>query len=179
MIEINLVRQLPTGTTFDETSKQGYGLIIVVLFLGIGVASWGWTQVKHQESIKKIASLNHLAQEVALLREKLPPRIQQLSVRVEPRAFRRDIVNIGKRTGVVVRLWKPKKSLMAIEHSEVSLDIVVKVEGSFHGTVRFLDELLQVSWIQAVNPLGLHVISQYPDPANSTPRYASPIHTAP
>jgi len=49
MIEINLVRQLPTGTTFDETSKQGYGLIIVVLFLGIGVATWGWTQVKQQE----------------------------------------------------------------------------------------------------------------------------------
>jgi uncharacterized protein HemX len=49
MIEINLVRQLPTGTMFDETSKQGFGLIIVVLCLGIGVASWGWTQVKQQE----------------------------------------------------------------------------------------------------------------------------------
>lgn len=49
MIEINLVRQLPTGTTFDEKSKQGYGWIIVVLCLMIGVASWGWTQVKQQE----------------------------------------------------------------------------------------------------------------------------------
>jgi len=49
MIEINLVRQLPTGTTFDETANQGYGWIIVVLCLGIGVTSWGWTQVKQQE----------------------------------------------------------------------------------------------------------------------------------
>lgn len=50
MIEINLVRQLPMGTTFDKTSSQDYGWIIVVVFcLGLGVASWGWTQVKHQE----------------------------------------------------------------------------------------------------------------------------------
>jgi len=49
MIEMNLVRQLPTDTTIDETAKQGYGWIIVVLCLGIGVASWGWIQVKQQE----------------------------------------------------------------------------------------------------------------------------------
>jgi Tfp pilus assembly protein PilO len=49
MIEMNLVRQLPTDTTIDETAKQGYGWIIVVLCLGLGVASWGWTQVKQQE----------------------------------------------------------------------------------------------------------------------------------
>lgn len=49
MIEMNLVRQLPTDTTIDETAKHSYGWIIVVLCLGIGVVSWGWTQVKQQE----------------------------------------------------------------------------------------------------------------------------------
>jgi hypothetical protein len=76
-------------------------------------------------------------------------------MKVEPQAYRRDIVSIGNRTGVVVRFWKPKNPLMAIEHSEASFDIAVKVEGSFHGTVQFLDELLKVSWIQTVNPLVL------------------------
>ena len=49
MIEMNLVRQLPTDTTIDETAKHSYGWITVVLCLGIGVVSWGWTQVKQQE----------------------------------------------------------------------------------------------------------------------------------
>ena len=49
MIEMNLVRQLPTGTIFDESSQQGYGWIIAVFCLVIGVASFGWTQVKEQE----------------------------------------------------------------------------------------------------------------------------------
>ncbi len=145
------------------------GLAMVLWVLGMH--TWVWSPLdqgierltvdiaglnqKNQLSLKRIASLKHVEQEVALLREKLSPHIQQLPIKVAPRSFRRDIVHIGKRTGVVLRLWKPKKSLMAIEHSEAALDIVVKVEGSFHGTAQFLDELLQVSWIQAVNPLVL------------------------
>jgi hypothetical protein len=31
----------------------------------------------------------------------------------------------------------------------------VRVEGSFYGTVQFLNELLQLSWVQTVNPLVL------------------------
>lgn len=119
----------------------------------------------HQESIKKISSLSHVEKEVILLREKLAPHLQQWAVKVEPLAYRRDIVNIGKRTGVVVRLWKPKNSLMASEHSESTLDIVVKVEGSFHSTVQFLDELLELSWIQTVNPL---VLASKPEPTYSS-----------
>ena len=137
----------------------------------LGMYTWAWSPLdqgierltvdiaglnkKNQRSLKRIASLKHVEQEVTLLREKFSPSIQQLPINVVPRSFRRNIVHIGKRTGVVIRLWKPKKSLMAIEHSESSLDIVVKVEGSFHGTVQFLAELLQVSWIQTVNPLVL------------------------
>ncbi len=149
-----------------------------LVFLGVamvlwvlGMHTWVWSPLdqgierltvdiaglnqKNQLFLKRIASLKHVEQEVAFLREKLSPRVQQLPIKVAPRSFRRDIVHIGERTGVVIRLWKPKKSLVAIEHSESSLDIVVKVEGSFHGTAQFLDELLQVSWIQAVNPLVL------------------------
>ncbi len=146
-----------------------FGLAMVLFVLGMHAWVWssldssivrldqdlaGLTQ-KNQESIQSIALLNNVEQEVAFLREKLSPRIQHVPVRVAPQAFRRDVVDIGKRTGVAVRLWKPKKSLMEVDPSEAPLDIVVRVEGSFYGTVQFLNELLQLSWIQTVNPLVL------------------------
>jgi Tfp pilus assembly protein PilO len=146
-----------------------FGLAMVLLVLGMH--TWVWSSLdssivrldqdiahltqENQESINRIALLSDVEQEVAILREKLSTRIQHLSVRVAPQAFRRDVVDIGKRTGVVVRLWKPKKSLMKVDQSDVPLDIVVRVEGSFYGTVQFLYELLQLSWIQTVNPLVL------------------------
>ena len=146
-----------------------FGLAMVLFVLGMHTWVWsslnssivrldqdiaGLTQ-KNQDSIKSIALLSDVEQEVAILREKLSPRIQHLPVRVAPQAFRRNVVDIGKRTGVAVRLWKPKKSFMKIDPSDVPLDIVVRVEGSFYGTVQFLNELLQLSWIQTVNPLVL------------------------
>lgn len=146
-----------------------FGLAMVLFVLGMH--TWVWSSLdssivrldqdiahltkKNQDAIKSIALLSDVEQEVAILREKLSPRIQHLPVRVAPQAFRRDVVDIGKRTGVVVRLWKPKKSLMKVDQSDVPLDIVVRVEGSFYGTVQFLNELLQLSWIQTVNPLVL------------------------
>ena len=142
----------------------------MVLFV-LGMHTWVWSELdssivrldqdiagltqKNQESIKSIVLLSDIEQEVRILREKLSPRIQHLPVRVAPQAFRRDVVDIGKRTGVAVRLWKPKKSLMNVDQSDVPLDIVVRVEGSFYGTVQFLNDLLQLSWIQTVNPLVL------------------------
>lgn len=144
--------------------------VAMVLFV-LGMHTWVWSELdssivrldqdiagltqKNQESIKSIALLSDIEQEVRILREKLSPRIQHLPVRVAPQAFRRDVVDIGKRTGVAVRLWKPKKSLMKVDQSDVSLNIVVRVEGSFYGTVQFLNDLLQLSWIQTVNPLVL------------------------
>jgi len=144
--------------------------LAMALFVS-GMQTWVWSSLdssiarldqdiaeltqKNQESIKSIALLSDVEQEVAILREKLFPRIQHLPVRVVPQAFRRDVVDIGKRTGVAIRLWKPKNSLMKVDQSDVPLDIVVRVEGSFYGTVQFLNELLQLSWIQTVNPLVL------------------------
>jgi Tfp pilus assembly protein PilO len=144
-----------------------FGLAMALFVLGMHI--WVWSPLdssivrlsqdiahlaqKNQESIKSIALLRDVEQEVAILREKISPRIQQLPVRVAPQAFRRDVVNIGKRAGVAVRLWNPQKSLMNVDQSDVPTDIVVRVEGSFYGTVQFLNELLQLSWIQTVNPL--------------------------
>lgn len=137
----------------------------------LGMQSWVWSSLddsiamlthdiagltqKNQASIKRIMSFKEVEREVALLREKLPSEIQQLPVGAEPSAVRREIVDIGKRTGVSVRLWKPQPQMAPSEQSEVSLDIIVRVEGSFYGTVQFLDELLQLSWVQTVNPLVL------------------------
>ncbi len=146
-----------------------FGLALVLFVLGMH--TWVWSSLdnsigrldqdiaeltkKNQESIKSIALLSDVVQELAILREKMSPRIQHLPVRVAPRAFRKVVVDIGKRTGVAVRLWKPKKSLMKVDQSDIPVDIVVRVEGSFFGTVQFLNELLQLSWIQTVNPLVL------------------------
>ena len=146
-----------------------FGLAMVLFILGMHTWVWssldssifrldqdiaGLTQ-KNQEFIKSIALLSNVEQELAILREKLYTRIQHLPVRVAPQAFRRDVVDIAKRTGVAVLLWKPKKSLMKVDQSDVPLDIAVRVEGSFYGTAQFLNELLQLSWIQTVNPLVL------------------------
>lgn len=49
MIEINLARQLQIFPVAMRASSQGYGWVGVVLFLGIGVASWWWTQSQQQE----------------------------------------------------------------------------------------------------------------------------------
>ena len=146
-----------------------FGLAMVLFVLGMH--TWVWSSLdssiarldqdivhltqKNLDAIKSIALLRVVEQEVAILREKLSPRIQHLPVRVEPQVFRKDVVDIGKRTGVVVRLWKPKKSLMKSDQSDIPLDIVVRVEGRFYSTVQFLNELLQLSWIQTVNPLVL------------------------
>lgn len=49
MIEINLARQLQSATMVNRELSRGYGWIVVVLYLGIGVTSWWWTQIKQQE----------------------------------------------------------------------------------------------------------------------------------
>ena len=118
---------------------------------------------QNREAIKTIASLKDVEREVTRLREKLSLTLQQLPVGAEPQTFRRDVVNIGKHAGVFVRLWNPEKNLMNGKQSDTSLNIIVRVEGNFHGTVQFLEELLQLSWIQAVNPL---VLIRKPDTGN-------------
>lgn len=110
---------------------------------------------ENQEAAQSIALLKEVEQEVFLLREKISQTIPQLPIKIEPQAFRRVVANIGKRTGVTVRLWKSQKPLIDSEQSDGSLYIVVRVEGSFYGTVQFLNELLPLSWIQTVNPLVL------------------------
>jgi Tfp pilus assembly protein PilO len=146
-----------------------FGLAMVLFVLGMH--AWVWSSLdssiirldqdvanltqKNQDAIKSIALLRDVEQEVAILREKISPRIQHLPGRVEPQAFRKAVVDIGKRTGVAVRLWKPKTSLTKGDQSDAPIDIVVKIEGSFYSTMQFLNELLQLSWIQTVNPLVL------------------------
>lgn len=101
-----------------------FGLAMVLFILGMH--SWIWSSLdrsmvmltddiagltkKNQESIQRIASLKDVEREVALLREKLAPTLQQLPGEAEPQGFRREVVNIGKRTGVSVRVWKPQKN---------------------------------------------------------------------
>ena len=145
------------------------GLAAALLVLGIN--SGGWNSLdqsmaritqdvadlnqKNQESIQSIVLLKGMEQELSLLRKKLATIPQHAPVGVEPQAFRREIMNIGKQMGVSVRLWKPQKRLIENETSDTSLDIIVRVEGSFYSTVQFLDGLLELSWVQTVDPLVL------------------------
>jgi len=169
-------------TRWWNETPTGQRLVIfglaVALFI-LGMQSWVWSSLessiamvthdisgltqKNQESIQNIASLKDVERELSLLREKLPSIIQRQPVGGEPQAFRREIVDIGKRTGVSVRLWKPQEKSIDSGQFGGSLDIVVRVEGSFYGTVQFLDELLQLSWIRTVNPL---VLSRKQDTGN-------------
>ncbi len=108
---------------------------------------------KNHESIQNMALLPEVEQEVITLRAKLLLRHQQLPVKVEPQSFRRAVVSIGKQTGVAIRLWNPQKSVGNVQDSDASLDVAVKVEGSFYDTVQFMNDVLQLSWVETVNPL--------------------------
>jgi S1-C subfamily serine protease len=110
---------------------------------------------KNQQAIKAIAELKDVEREVGMLREKLDSTFQHISVGPESLTFRRDVVTIGKQTGVSIRLWNPQKTILNAEASDTALTIILRVEGSFHGTVQFLEEVLRLPWIQTVNPLML------------------------
>jgi Tfp pilus assembly protein PilO len=145
------------------------GIAIALCVLGMYV--WVWSSLdrsmvivaheldemnqKNQKAVRSIAALGEVERKVLLLRQEISQTVPPLSGRVEPQAFRRAVANIGKRTGVTIRLWKSQKSLMDREQPHDSLDIIVRVEGSFPGTVQFLNTLLSLSWIQTVNPLVL------------------------
>jgi len=144
---------------------------LAVGLFGLGMYTWVWDSqersidlltrdladlhTKNQEAIKAIVALKNVGREVDILREKLAPTLQQLPVGAESPTFRREVVTIGKKTRVSVRLWNPQKPLLKAEPADTSLNIIVRVEGSFHDTVQFLEELLQLPWIQTVSPLVL------------------------
>lgn len=144
---------------------------LAVGLFGLGMNTWIWgpqersidiltrdiadIHTKNQEAIKAIVALKDVEREVGMLREKLSSTFQHISVGPESLTFRREVVTIGNQTGVSIRLWNPQKTLLNAESSDASLTIIVRVEGSFHGTVQFLEELLRLPWIQTVNPLVL------------------------
>ena len=145
------------------------GLVMGVF--GLGMYTWIWAPREHaidlltrdiadldqknQQAIKAIAELKDVEREVGMLREKLDSTFQHISVGPESLTFRRDVVTIGKQTGVSIRLWNPQKTVLKSKASDTGLTIIVRVEGSFHGTVQFLEEVLRLPWIQTVNPLML------------------------
>ena len=103
--------------------------------------------------IQKIGSLKGLERDVAQLRKNLSSRVQQFPKNIELKSLRRDVMEIAKRGGVTVRVWKPEVPLMGLQHSETSIPITVRIEGDFQGTVKFFDELRQLSWVQSIASL--------------------------
>ena len=76
MIEINLARQLQTAPKVSRESYRGYGWICAVLFLGIGVSSWWWTQIKEQEFDYLLQEKNVQTQSLAKIQTTLS-RLEQ------------------------------------------------------------------------------------------------------
>jgi Tfp pilus assembly protein PilO len=168
---------------WDETPIWQRFLIfgMAVGLFGLGMQTWVWSSqdnsivllirdiadlsTKNQEAIKTISALKDVEGEVVNLREKLLPTLQQLPGGAEPQRFRRDVVNIGKQTGVSVRLWRPQKNLLDAGQEDMSLRIIVRGEGGFHGTVQFLEKILELPWIQTINPL---VLIRKPDAGNTS-----------
>lgn len=160
----NLWQQTPTW-------QRSVFIGLAVMFVIVGIHAWLWSPLnqsialithdiavlkqENEESSRKIALLKEVEHEVVQLREKLLPHLHQLSDKVEPQVYRRAIVEIGKRTGVTVRLWKPTHSVADGEIRKSPLAIEVKVEGKFYDTVQFLEGLLKEAWIETVNPLVL------------------------
>jgi len=106
-----------------------------------------------QGLVQKIGSLKAIEKDITELRENLSSRVQQFPESIDSKTFRRDVVEIAKRRGVTVRVWKPEAPLMKLQHSEISIPITVRIEGDFQGTVQFLDELRKVPWVQSIASL--------------------------
>ena len=103
-----------------------------------------------QGLIQKAASLKSIESDINVLREKLAARVQKFPEYVESKVFRRDVMEIAKRRSVTVLVWKPRGPLAGPQHSEDSIPITVRVEGSFQGTVQFLDDLRQLAWVESI-----------------------------
>jgi Tfp pilus assembly protein PilO len=143
------------------------GIAMLVCLLGVHIAIWqpmGQSiEVLQQEVTRldqesqgltqKIGSLKSVERDITELRENLSSRVQQFPEYVESKTFRRDVMDIAKRRSVTVRVWKPEAPLMGLQHSETSIPITVRVEGAFQGTVQFLDELRQLSWVQSMDSI--------------------------
>lgn len=145
------------------------GIVMLVCLLGLHIVIWhemdqsiemlqqevARLDQESQGLIPKLGSLKAIEKDITELRENLSSRVQQFPEHIESKTFRRDVVEIAKRRSVTVRVWKPEVPLMGLQHSETSIPITVRIEGDFQGTVQFLDELRQLSWIQSIGSIGM------------------------
>lgn len=144
-----------------------FGLLVgvmLVCLLGIHFVMWQTMshsleelqrEVAHLDQeghglLQKTDSLKAIERDINALRENLAARVQHLPEHIESKVFRRDVMGIAKRRSVTVRVWKPEGPMTGLQHSEVSIPIAVRVEGNFQGTVRFLDDLRQLAWVESI-----------------------------
>lgn len=144
-----------------------FGLLVGVMLvslLGIHLVMWQamshsleelQREVAHLDQeghgfLQKTDSLKAIERDINALRENLAARVQQLPEHIESKVFRRDVMGIAKRRSVTVRMWKPEGPLTGLQHSEASIQIAVRVEGNFQGTVQFLDDLRQLAWVESI-----------------------------
>lgn len=149
------------------TIWHGFGLlvgVILICLLGLHLMMWqsmnrslealqqevALLDQEGQGLIQKTASLKSIESDINVLREKLAARVQKFPEYIESKVFRRDVMEIAKRRSVTVLVWKPKGPLTGLQHSEDSIPITVRVEGSFQGTVQFLDDLRQLAWVESI-----------------------------
>ncbi|GJL67782.1 MAG: hypothetical protein NPIRA06_04170 [Nitrospirales bacterium] len=144
-------------------------LVGVMLLCLLGIHLFKWQQMSHsleelqrevahldQEGhglLQKTDSLKAIERDINVLREILAARIQQLPEYIESKVFRRDVMGIAKRRSVTVRVWKPEGPLTGIQGAEGSIQIAVRVEGDFEGTVHFLDDLRQLAWVESISSI--------------------------
>jgi Tfp pilus assembly protein PilO len=143
------------------------GIVILVCLLGLHIVIWremdqsiemlqqevARLDQETQGLIPKLGSLKVIEKDITELRKNLFSRVQQFPEYIDEKTFRRDVVEIAKRRSVTVRVWKPGVPLTGLQHSESSIPITIKLEGDFQGTVQFLDELGQLSWIQSIGSI--------------------------
>jgi len=117
MIEINLARQIQTVPTVNRESDRGYGWICAVLFLGIGVSSWWWTQIKQQE-------FDYLLQEKNVQTQSLA-KIQTTLSRLEQYQKEKQLLSVSYEEMHAQELGKkqPMALLEGVSRSVEGLDI--------------------------------------------------------
>ncbi len=157
----------------EKTPKGKLVVLWVLLGVGtlLGVQTFFWGNLQEsrdhlrQETIsleaeialqrKKIQKLKTLKEGITEIQKDLSGRMPALPATLKPKSFRMEAATLAKEQGVIIRLWKPQNSLLPPGEAENVIPIVLKVEGTFPQTVKFLGELMSLYWIQGIDSLAI------------------------
>ncbi|MDR4495957.1 MAG: type 4a pilus biogenesis protein PilO [Nitrospirales bacterium] len=111
-------------------------------------------QQQEQESraaLFKIKALQDVDQQLLRIRHELRERFQNIPDEVNPRNFRKDVMDLSRNLHVTLSSWKPDAMVLRDQQTYKNLGIAIKVEGAFFQGISFLRGLEALPWVQSIS----------------------------